>query len=281
MSDVLDSVTGKYVRIGGAPIYYETAGSGPALLCMHTAGRDNRQWQRYLEHYAPYFTVVAPDLPGHSKSSPFPGERLLDAEEEFTEFMWQFLDALGLEEAPVVMGCSLGGNLVFSLACARPDSVRAIISIEGTDKVDKPAAPFELLEHPSIRVPDWFMERLDTLLGSATPDDVRADLHWAGRQALPLAQLADLRAYSAFDVRADMHKIVSPALLIHGVEDWIVPRETVVAAANALTNSPDVRIIDMEGASHFAHMERTDECFRVIDEFLSSSGLLVEQNAKD
>jgi hypothetical protein len=62
------------VTVGGTTyqIYYETAGSGRDVLCMHTAGSDGRQFHGLMAD--PRITadhrLVAFDLPWHGKSPP-------------------------------------------------------------------------------------------------------------------------------------------------------------------------------------------------------------------
>ena len=52
----------------GIRAYYDLAGSGPALVMVHGASQDSLSWQYVLDHFAPFYTVYALDLPGHGKS---------------------------------------------------------------------------------------------------------------------------------------------------------------------------------------------------------------------
>jgi hypothetical protein len=74
--------TGSYVEIGTPggryKIYYESAGEGPVILGLHTAGSDNRQFHRLIaEPGLAGYKFVTFDLPWHGKSPPpsgaFPG----------------------------------------------------------------------------------------------------------------------------------------------------------------------------------------------------------------
>ena len=75
----LEAITGRYVNLDidglSYRIYFEEAGEGPPLICMHTAGADGRQWRHLLndEEITSRFRVIAFDLPFHGKSTP-PGE---------------------------------------------------------------------------------------------------------------------------------------------------------------------------------------------------------------
>ena len=47
-----DPITGRYayLEVPGARkrVYFEEAGEGQPLLCLHTAGADSRQWRHLL-----------------------------------------------------------------------------------------------------------------------------------------------------------------------------------------------------------------------------------------
>ncbi len=65
------------MNVGGRPhrVYFEEAGHGIPLLCLHTAGADGRQYRALLNdpEITARFRVIAFDLPWHGKSSPPPG----------------------------------------------------------------------------------------------------------------------------------------------------------------------------------------------------------------
>jgi pimeloyl-ACP methyl ester carboxylesterase len=72
----LEPIVGRYmhVAIGGRDhrIYFEEAGSGIPLLCLHTAGADGRQYRALLndEAVTAHYRVIVFDMPWHGKSSP-------------------------------------------------------------------------------------------------------------------------------------------------------------------------------------------------------------------
>src|SRR5919106_3497468 len=71
-----EPIVGRYVAVkaGGVShrIFFEEAGRGTPLLCLHTAGADSRQWRHVLDDadITSRFRVIAFDLPYHGRSNP-------------------------------------------------------------------------------------------------------------------------------------------------------------------------------------------------------------------
>ena len=122
-------VHGRYVDVDGTPTYVEEAGGGTPLICLHTAGQDTLMYRHVLAGLADWFRVMAIDAPGHGKSllSPDGPFTSITAHAAFNERLFDFL-AL---DRPVLLGCSMAGNMVLELAARRPDAYRAIVSAEG------------------------------------------------------------------------------------------------------------------------------------------------------
>src|SRR6476660_959496 len=76
MSGHVEPILGLYVHfeIAGEThrIYFEEKGAGIALVCLHTAGSDARQWRHLLadEEFSKSFRIIAFDMPFHGKSNP-------------------------------------------------------------------------------------------------------------------------------------------------------------------------------------------------------------------
>ena len=78
MAPTLDPMVGRYLRLAidgvAHRLYFEEAGSeaGIPLVCLHTAGADNRQYRHLLAdpEVTRRFRVLAFDMPWHGKSTP-------------------------------------------------------------------------------------------------------------------------------------------------------------------------------------------------------------------
>ncbi len=75
----LDPITGRYVHLEVAGVrnrvYFEEAGEGLPLVCLHTAGSDSRQYRHLLcdPEITDRWRVVAFDMPRHGRSLPSEG----------------------------------------------------------------------------------------------------------------------------------------------------------------------------------------------------------------
>ena len=72
----IEPITGRYVWVpyNGTEyrIFFEEAGQGIPMVCLHTAGTDSREWRHQLCDPAinANFRVIAIDIPRHGKSIP-------------------------------------------------------------------------------------------------------------------------------------------------------------------------------------------------------------------
>jgi len=136
-----EPIVGRYLQISvqGIPyrIYFEEAGSGIPLVCLHTAGSDGRQYRHILTDrgITRNYRVLAFDLPWYGKSNPpvgFQNQEYRLTTQLYTDTIMAFCRTMGLDK-PVVMGCSMGGRIVLDLALRHGDELRAVIGLEGAD----------------------------------------------------------------------------------------------------------------------------------------------------
>ena len=157
MAVEFEPMIGRYftLNIGGDPcrIYMEESGSGIPLLCLHTAGSDSRQFRHILSNpdITSRFRVSAWDRHWHGKSTPPKGFREQEYKwtvDGYKQIINAVCSALDLD-APVVMGCSMGGRIVCHLALENPNYFRAMSALEGAAKLE-PDYNLEWLHRPDV-----------------------------------------------------------------------------------------------------------------------------------
>ena len=106
----------KTIDAGGIETSYLEAGSGETVLMLHGSGPGVSalaNWQHNIPTLAQRFHVLAPDIVGFGTTER--PEDIVYSLRTWTDHVWSFLDALGLEQVAVV-GNSLGGRLALQMA---------------------------------------------------------------------------------------------------------------------------------------------------------------------
>src|SRR4051795_5150184 len=112
-----------FVATGGRPF----DPSLPAVVLLHGAGFDHSTWalhSRWFAHHG--FSVLAPDLPGHGRSS----GKALPTIAEMADWTAALLDATGASKAKLV-GHSMGSLIALETSARHPEKVSAL-SLIGT-----------------------------------------------------------------------------------------------------------------------------------------------------
>ncbi len=109
-----------YVTVdrGAERIYFESTGSGDAVILSHGAGGNHAIWANQVVPLATKYRVVTWDQRGWGKSSNERG--LAGSAETAVEDLRSLLDHLGIEKAHVV-GQSMGGWVVAGFALRYPE----------------------------------------------------------------------------------------------------------------------------------------------------------------
>lgn len=248
-------VSGRYVTVDGVQAYFEhTSGDGPAVLLLHTAGRDGRQWHPVMERLGASHRLYAPDLPGHGKSWPQKPEPCLSDIHDIAAWLLAFMAAVDEPEF-IVAGTSVGGNLALLLA-AISDRVRGAVAFQGSDHTPTiSVTSLSLMDHPRVAVQHSSMDQAVSLVGERAVPEARELIEWSIRELSPLAQRGDLAAYTNTDTRHLMADIRCPVTLVHGDRDWLATREMVDGAASRIINASKLSVLSLPGIGHYPHME--------------------------
>lgn len=110
------------LKIGGATIVGEQAGSGHALVFLHAAVGDKRMWRDQLSALSDNYHCIAYDCRGNGETTT-PDEPFSHVED-----LHQLLDHLEVEKVSLV-GCSKGGRRAINFALAYPGRVVALALI--------------------------------------------------------------------------------------------------------------------------------------------------------
>jgi pimeloyl-ACP methyl ester carboxylesterase len=115
-----------FAPVNGTGLYYEVAGSGPALVFLHAFGCDRRLWDAQAAHFARRYRVVRYDARGYGKSDVPAGAPYAHGED-----LRALLDHLDIPAA-ALCGSSMGGQNAIELALRYPARVRALVVVSAS-----------------------------------------------------------------------------------------------------------------------------------------------------
>ena len=272
----IEPITGKYVHVDimGEPsrVYFEENGQGIPLVCLHTAGSDNRQFRHLLcdPDITRKYRVIAFDMPWHGKSYPPVGFQNKGYElttERYVETIRAFCSALGLDK-PVVMGCSIGGRIVLQLAHAHGDEFRALIGLEGADH-QSPWYDTSWLNRPDVHGGEVCAALVSGLVAPQSPDEYRHETLWQYQQGGPGIFKGDLYFYRVdSDLRGKLGGIDTqrtPLYLLTGEYDYSCSPEDTVRTAQSI---PGAKVTVMKEVGHFPMSENPQQFKKYIDPVL-------------
>jgi len=261
-----EAVSGRYVRFQLVDVehrvYYESAGEGIPLVCLHTAGSDGRQFRGIINDASitRQFQVIVPDMPWHGKSSPPVGWHSLEyrlTTDDYLEFVLAFLDALDIER-PVVMGCSIGGRVVLHLALRHPERARAVIGLQsglhaGEDR-NRPEA-MDFLHRYDIHGGEAAAAAVSGLIAPQSPHADRWETLWHYASGGPGVFKGDLFYYFIDgdlrnqDLAFDQTRC--PVYLLSGEYDYSAPPD----GAREIAERAGCHFEVMKGLGHFPMSE--------------------------
>ncbi len=200
--------------------YADSGGDGPAVVLTHGAGLDHTMFDSAFEALARHgYRVISWDLRGHGRSALADDTRFTGAD------ALSDLDALlGACDAPdpILLGHSLGGNLVQAYAEAHPDRTSGVVVIGSTWN----RGPLSRLERVALRIAAPALtlipaRRLPGIMARAsavTPDAIaKTELVFA---RMPKTRFLDVwRATADFIEPAPERRFPVPLGLIRGAED--------------------------------------------------------------
>lgn len=262
----IEPITGRYVTVAvqGASrrIYFEEAGRGRPVLCLHTAGADTRQW-RHLMNDAEITAsnrLVAFDMPWHGKSLPpegFETEEYLLTTEAYIETVLAMIEGLGLDR-PVLAGCSMGGRIALQLAALHPEKFSGFIAIEASDF--QPAwYDIDWFHRPDAHGGEMGAALVSANISPYAPNAERWNTLWMFMQSGPGVFRGDLSFYTKDDSLIPrlptIDTVRTPVHIIVGAYDLTCTPEDAERTAKSI---PGATLAVMDELGHFPMSEHPE-----------------------
>ena len=258
----------EYAKLAdGTRLRYVKAGSGPALILLHTVRTQLDHFQLVIPKVVHAFTVYAIDMPGMGWSDITPGASY--TEPALRRAIVEFVNMLDLTDVALA-GESMGATVSLTASTELEDRVRGVVAFnpydysKGVGRANRVASIYvgsarlaaigpavtRMENKPVLGI----VLRGGLLDGSKLPSHYLAELRRVGRRrGYPrVAREVFRNVDSMIAARTLYARVTAPVTLIYGDHDWSRMQER--EADLALLR--DVRSISLPETGHFAALEQ-------------------------
>lgn len=255
----------------GIEIYYETAGSGPAVVLLHSFLCSGTMWAGQVGPLAQHYRVINIDARGHGRSSrvtsPFTYH---DTVGDVTAV----LDCAGVTTA-VWAGLSMGGFTALRAALTVPDRVSGLILLDTGAGAEpaliklKYAAMALIVRLFGVRVMTRPVSRI--MLGRSTHERQPELVSRWCRELREVDVPSVMHTLNALMVRDDLTarlpEIRHPVLVLVGAEDRARPPGD---ARQLTAGLPHATYVEIPGAGHLSSLEQPARVTEAMLPFLNT-----------
>ena len=250
-----------FVATGGRPF----DPSLPAIVMLHGAGFDHSTWALHTRWFAHHgYAVLAPDLPGHGRSSGKPLPTIAD----MADWTAALIETAGAPKAKLV-GHSMGSLIALETAARHPDKVSSLSLIGTAATMTVGPDLLKAAEANDIDAIDmvsiWGLGFKAELGGSLAPG---LWMHQGAKRVLqrtrPGVLYNDLNACNAYQgALAAAAQVKVPTTFILGERDMMTPAKAGKTLAAA---TPNARTVVLAGAGHMMMVEQPDELLAALQQ---------------
>ncbi len=239
-------------------LFYDDAGKGGIpVVFVHSYGGSTVHWKEQLEYTRRDRRAIALDLRGHGQSdAPANMDYSVNS---LTADIAAVVDSLQLDKF-VLVGHSMGGAAAIAYAGMHPDRVAGLVMVGAPGKTadkDFKQVMGQLESDAYDKTMDGYMKRI---LGGSRPytDSImRAGMNKFSRET----NIAIIRRIFEYDPLPALQKYNGPKLIISSELESKQP-DALAKQAPTVTNKT------IMGTSHWIHMDKPQEFYTVLEEFL-------------
>lgn len=247
--------------IAGTKMYLKRAGKGPAVLVLHhDIGTPDSL--AFYDALAAKYDVIVPHHPGWGKSER--PEWLRSPRDMAAMYAWLLTD-LDIKDASLV-GLGFGGWIAAEMASQAPTSYRRLVlvapmGVKPPEGYIADQALVSYLEYPQAGFHNE--AAFTTIYGEVSSDQLE---QWD-----VCREMSFRTAWKPYMYNQTLPHLLggvrTPALVIHGDDDRIVPISASQAYTKALRNATMTTVAD---CGHFAEMDQPDAVAKLTSDFLAS-----------
>lgn len=251
-------------------VHYEVYGRGRPVILLHGWLGSWGLWQETMAYLGRYYRTYALDFWGFGDSGK---KRETYAVQDFVGLVDQFMDHLGIAQAPLV-GHSMGGTVSLSVAIQYPQRVSKVVVIGSPIVGSSLALPLKLAGYRFIAFMlfnmMWAFRGTMKIASPFICNDPRfpqmmdRDLSQTTVESF-LRSIASLRRT---DLRPMLSELKMPVMGMYGDRDNIVhPRQW----EPLLQGVPQTRVVRWKRAQHFVMLDTSQDFMEKLKDFLDES----------
>lgn len=263
---------GRYAEVNGVRVYYETQGSGPALVLIHGWAINSDYWDDQIPAFREKYRVIRYDRRGYGRSS---GDPDLTAD---PVDLRELLALLGVQRAHLV-GHSMGTTTALAFAVQYPQNVSAMVLTGAAGVSDySPERAGGVQNAPAERRRIARTMGLDSLWAITlrnppfTSDTITAEQHARSVRMLATYRATDLlqdtrpSGQTRRVVMADLPNVHVPTLFLLGERET---RPTLEATAELARRIPKAKRILLPDAGHLVSLSKVAAYNAAVLQFLA------------
>ena len=232
-------------------INYIDYGEGEnTIVLLHGWGQNIAMMQPIGDELKKNNRIIIVDLPGFGQSEE---PKTIWTMYDYVECIHTLLDELKVEN-PILIGHSFGGKI--SLIYASEYKVKKLILFGSPFKKEIKKLSIKTKVLKSLKK----VPLLKNLEGYAKKHIGSRDYKNASETMRKI-----LVEHVNLDITEEVKKISCPTLLVWGTNDTEVPLERAYELENLIK---DAGVVEYEGCTHYAYLERLDQTLRVIKSFI-------------
>ena len=258
-----------FVETDGASIYWYELGQGEPIVLIMGLGCSSAMWFRLAPRLAVRHRVILFDNRGAGQTKA-PGA-LVHRVSNMARDIAAVLDAAGLRRAHMV-GFSMGGMIAQQFAIdhgSRVQSLTLLATNCGNPYAKLPAWEVQRLLFDRRReTPEQALSAMRPYVYSqATPQERIAEDNTVRIANFPLRHAYDAQLYGLlyWNSYFQLPRLRLPTLVVHGLEDCLIPPENGRLLASRI---PGAELVEIPGASHFAHTDAPESITKAIANFV-------------
>jgi pimeloyl-ACP methyl ester carboxylesterase len=270
-------LSGRILDVNQRKVWVLESGSGAPLLYLHgfaDVHSVKETWMPFHERLARSASVIAPAHPGCAQTDE---NNDIDAIDDVIFHYLEVLDALKLTAFDLVGSC-VGGWIAAEIACRHPEKIRKLVLIGATGLFVESALIGDVFMMAQPEYGSSYVSLREMLFSSANqPDALEMFPDGKGELEDEVRRYQMLRFSSRIGFKPPyfynralknrLHRVRSPALVIWGEQDHMVPRVHGETYARSLPNAQPLKIID--GAGHSVYVEKPAETANLVLDFLA------------